>query len=191
MNTSTGAFLTSDTISPSREWGGTIDRQISGLMISGTNFIGTQTNFNDSCYDVWRMTDGSHQGRQCADYWGGNGISGSQAGTLSPSGLILSAAWGEIGQYDSRGDLVGSKFNLDDTTLEIKGMEFGSQTLYMAAIDSDGANAVFKASLPHGITVTTNPRGIASSGTSTVWVLVDAQPYDKVLPNKKRTDTRS
>ena len=178
MNTTTGAVSSADRVTPAREWGGDIDRQISGLSVVGTNFVGVQRNYNDSCYESWKMSDGTHMGRQCEhNTWEGEGIQGAEASTISPAGQVLTAAWADIATFDSSGEQQ-QKYSLDTNTHQITGLEFGSETLYMA---EDDTNSVYYASLPHGITVTQDPKGIASSGTSTIWVLVDAQPYDKIL----------
>ncbi len=178
INTTTGAFLVTDRVTPAREWGGDVDRQIGGLAVAGTNFMGIQTNFNESCYEYWKMTDGSHMGRYCEyNNWEGEGITGSRGATISPDGQVLSAAFYQIATFDSSGEQQ-IKYDLSVTTREITGLEFGGETLYMA---DDNTNSVYKSSLPHGVTVTQDPKGIASNGTTTIWVLVDGQPKDKIL----------
>ena len=63
------------------------------------------------------------------------------------------------------------------TDFIVKGLTYSGGLLYIADADS---KKVYKANIPHGQTVTTNPRGVAYDGTY-LYILVDASPNDKVL----------
>ena len=62
-------------------------------------------------------------------------------------------------------------------TFIIKGLTYDGGLPYIADADS---KKVYKANIPHGQTVTTDPRGVAYDGTY-LYILVDASPKDKVL----------
>ena len=57
-------------------------------------------------------------------------------------------------------------------------MTFIGPNLYFA---DDATNKIYRGSIPHGINVTTDPLALAANGTSTLYVLIDALPRDKIL----------
>ncbi|MBK50684.1 MAG: hypothetical protein CL768_06655, partial [Chloroflexi bacterium] len=59
----------------------------------------------------------------------------------------------------------------------ITGMAYDSNQVYLADADS---GKIIKANIPHGKTITQNPRGLAYDG-SNLFVVVDATPFDVVL----------
>lgn len=63
--------------------------------------------------------------------------------------------------------------SLDD----IVGLAFVSDTLYIADNDT---HKIYKASIPTGISITTDPKGLAYDGTY-LWILVDGTPNQEIL----------
>ena len=118
----------------------------------------------------------------CANF--DEGLVQSSGVTVAPDGFILAARDDEIVQlFDDGQELTG--WSVTAYATDIQGLTFVSSTLYVA--DADAAT-ILKTTVPSGIQVSTDPRGLAirtigsgTSTTSTLFVLVNATPVDKVL----------
>ena len=90
---------------------------------------------------------------------------------------------GDIFRFDEDGRLL-EEFTLSEPGFDrVKGSVFAGDTLYMAG-DDDGTNVVRSAGIPlPDITITNDPRGMATDGTD-LYVVVDATPVDKILKVK-------
>ena len=67
---------------------------------------------------------------------------------------------------------------LSPGAIDIKGMTFIGANLFFA---DDDTNKIYKGSIPHGISITTDPLALAANGTTTLFVLVDGTPRDKII----------
>ena len=90
---------------------------------------------------------------------------------------------GDIFRFDEDGRLL-EEFTLSEDGFDrVKGSVLAGNTLYMAG-DDDGTNVVRSAGIPlPDITITNDPRGMATDGTD-LYVVVDATPVDKILKVK-------
>ena len=103
---------------------------------------------------------------------------GYQAATYRTTNTRVYAAMAnKIYEFTAAGEQRQS-ITLSPGTTDIKGMTFIGPNLYFV---DDDTNKVYKGSIPHGINVTTDPLAQAANGTSTVYILVDGTPRDKIL----------
>ena len=175
----TGAQLS--VFNPQDQWGELGDN-IQGLGNDGSDLIIATNNQWESCLLTVDATFGDFMDRLCANF--DEGIVQPTGVTVAPDGFILAAKDDEIVQLFDDGKELNS-WVVTSFATDIQGLTFVSTTLYVADAD---AGAVLKTTVPSGIQVTTDPRGLAvrtvgsgTSTTSTLFVLVNATPVDKVL----------
>jgi len=144
---------------------------LEGITNDGTDlFMGMQWN-----RDIMkRDTSGGHEWDQ-SDW--SSPLEGFRAMAYrSETDHIFGARNSQIAVYDNQGWYT---YEYWSTALDnITGMTFIGDVLYIA----DDGGDVYKASIPTGISVTNNPKGLAyDADTNTLFILVDADPNDKIL----------
>ena len=172
----TGAQLSS--FNPQDQWGNDIWEGLLGLGNDGSDLILSTNNPWDPCLQRIDSLNGSNQSVLCADW--DKGIKQARAVAVASDGFILAAKDDDIVQLSPEGRENASWLNLANAT-DIKGLAFASSTLYIA---DDTSNTIYKTTVPSGIQVTTDPLALAygtANSTTTLFVLVDAMPVDKVL----------
>ena len=106
---------------------------------------------------------------------------GFQAGTYRTTNSRAYAAMvNKIYEFTASGEQ-RQIITLSPGTVDVKGMTFIGPNLFFA---DDSTNKIYKGSIPHGITVTTDPLALAygtANGTTTLFILADGTPRDKIL----------
>ena len=174
LDPSTG--LTTSSFEPTNQWGGTIGENLLGLGNDGTDVLISTNNPWDPCLDKVD-TAGNHEARLCADYQ--EGLMQATGVAVAPDDFILIGKGDELVQLDPQGRETNNWLTLASVD-DIQGLAFVGSTIYIAD-DSSGTDQIYKASVPSGINVTTNPLALAAIGTTTLAILVDATPVDKIL----------
>ena len=144
---------------------------LGGLGQDGTGLVGfTKTDrdiytISKSNGDAVRIeSDGTQEGFQAGTYRTSNNRSYAGSGNK----IYEFLAGGEQRQI----------ITLSPATVDIKGMTFIGPNIFFV---DDYTNKVYKGSVPHGISITTDPLALAANGTTTLFILVDGSPRDKVL----------
>ena len=152
---------------------------LGGLGYNGTNLVGF-TKLDRDFYTISK-TDGS------ATRVDTNGIQeGFQAASYrTANNRAYAAINNKVYEFASAGE-PRQAITLSPSTLDIKGMTFIGPNLYFA---DDSTNKIYRGSIPHGINVTTDPLALAANGTSTLYVLIDGTPRDKILTVDPATGT--
>ena len=162
---------------PQNQWGD-INENLRGLGNDGNDLLVSTNNPWDPCLQQVDSGTGNNQGQLCADFE--QGMTQAKGVAVAPDGFILVAKNNEIVQFNPEGQENVRWAGLSGAT-DIQGLTFVSSTLYVA---DDDTNKVYKTTVPSGIQVSTDPIGIAygtANGTTTLFVLVDGAPLDKVL----------
>ena len=149
---------------------------ITSLTNDGTDLIVGRRNNRD----LFRVR--TSDGMETESYWGDwNDPRGQTQGlafkTFDSQDYIFAVDPGikKIVKLDSEGNYM-QLWTLSTLT-KMKGLTFVGDTLYVADADS---KKIYKASVPSGGQVTTVPQGLTYGGT-TLYILVDALPQDKIL----------
>ena len=142
---------------------------IGGLSYDGTNLVAVRKANNEV---TTFNTLGQQQQTEWIDGASQEGATGLAFDTGSNRAFIAKA--GAVMRIDT---LIDVQQTWNTTLTDIQGQTYYDAVLYMADV---GTNKVYKTSIPSGISVTTNPRGMAYDGTY-LWVLVDGTPVDKIL----------
>ena len=152
---------------------------LGGLGYNGTNLVGF-TKVDRDFFTISKTdgaatrvdTNADQEGFQAASY-------------RTTNSRAYSAITNNIYEFTSVGE-VRQTIALSPSTVDIKGMTFIGPNLYFA---DDATNKIYRGSIPHGINVTTDPLALAANGTSTLYVLIDAAPRDKILVVDPSTGT--
>ena len=175
LNPDTGAQLSS--FEPQNQWG-FINENLLGLGNDGNDLLVSTNNPWDPCLQQVDSGMGLNQGQLCAD--SNQGMTQAKGVAVAPDGFITVAKNNEIIQLTPDGQENARWAGLVNAT-DIQGLTYVSGTLYVA---DDDTNRIYKTTVPSGIQVSTDPLGLAygmANSTTTLFVLVDGTPRDKVL----------
>ncbi len=173
LNPSTGAVI--KTITPQRQFGFDFFDKLTALANDGTNVVVDTPQSFDPCLDVVNSTSGDHV-KQLCDYDFNDGIEASRGLARDADGFYIAGKNADLVQLDPEGEESNS-WSVTGAT-DIQGLAFSDSVLYIA---DKGTQKIYKTSVPSGIQVTTRPLALAVQGTTTMYVLVDATPVDKIL----------
>ena len=107
--------------------------------------------------------------------WPYNAAHGLAVGSGDHPFFFVSEGETVVKRNKDDGSSTGASWTIEN--LIIKGLAYSGGLLYMADAD---AKKVYKTNIPHGQTVTTDPRGVAYDGTY-LYILLDASPKDKII----------
>ena len=107
--------------------------------------------------------------------WPHNAAHGLAVGSGDHPFFFVSEGEAIVKRNKDDGSTTGVSWTL--TNLIIKGLTYQGGLLYIADADS---KKIYKTNIPHGQTVTTDPRGVAYDGTY-LYILVDGSPKDKIV----------
>ena len=177
LNPATGAEQSS--INPQYTWGDIHDNII-GLSNDGSDLIvsTSRDDFWNQCLEIIDPATGNNQGGLCSG--GGTGLGQARGVAVAPDEFVLIAQNDELVQLNPEGMETNRWSNLIGST-DVNGLTFVGNTLYLADDDND---KIYKTTVPSGIQITTDPLALAygtASGTTTLFILVDAAPVDKIL----------
>ena len=173
-----GSFL------PQNQWGDTIWNNLLTLTNNGNDILISTLDPWDQCLKWLNSSNGGTEGQFCPPWE--QGLTSATGLAVTADGDVLEAKDGTIVHVTA-----DETFAITYQTGlgEIIGLTFVSASLYMA---DDATDTIYKATVPSGVEITTDPRALAygTVGTSTtMFILVDATPKDKVLLVDLATDT--
>ena len=161
MDPSTGVVATSVSIPG---WG-----DMGGLTNDGTNMVAIGSTDNNTTFF---NTLGQEQQSAWVNGSAMNGATGLAFD--SPNSRAFVAKTGTVMRVNTQLDV---QQTWNTTLTDIQGQTYYDAVLYLA---DAGTGKVYSASIPSGISVTVNPRGMTYDGTD-LYILVDGTPADKVL----------
>ena len=151
-----------------------IHQPLGGLGHDGSDLVGFLKQFDRSFFTI-NKTTGDNKPIN-VDF--NEGADGYQAATYRDStDRAYAATANVIYEFTANGD-ERQIITLTPSTTDIKGLTFVDANLYIA---DDDTNKIYRGSIGHGITITTDPLALAANGTSTLYVLVDGAPNDVIL----------
>ena len=157
-----------------------------GLGNDGTDLVVSDNNQWDNCLDLVNSSTGDNQSHICAEWQ--EGLIQAKGVAVAPDDFILVGKNDELVQLDPEGKEANRWSGLTGLT-DIEGLAFAGSTLYVADNTND---KVYKTTVPSGISITTDPLALAygtANNTTTLFILVNATPVDKVLLVNPETGT--
>ena len=173
-----GSFL------PENQWGDTIWSNLFALTNDGSDILLSTQDPYDQCLKWVNSATGGTEGQFCPPWE--QGLTSVTGLAITTDGDVLEAKDGTIVHVTAdEAFAITYQTGLGD----VIGLTFVSSNLYMADDDTD---TIYRATVPSGVEITTDPRALASrtvGTTTTMFILVDATPKDKILLVDLGTDS--
>ena len=174
LDPSTGNEL--NNFMPQNPWGGDVHNNITALGNDGTDLLMANQDPWDQCLKVVNPSNGDSEGQFCPPFE--QGLNSASGLAVTTDGDVVEARDGTVVHITEDQTFA---ITYDTSLGDVQGMAFVSSNLYMADDDTD---TIYKTTVPSGVEITTDPRALAYrtvGATTTMFVLVEATPKDKVL----------
>ena len=169
---------------PENQWGDSIWNNLLALANDGTDILLSTQDPWDRCLKWVNGSTGNTEGQFCPP--GEQGLASAAGLAITTEGGVIEAKDGTIVHVTADETFA---ITYQTSLTDIKGLTFVSANLYMAG---GGTNTIYKATVPSGVNITTDPRALAQrtvGATTTMFILVDATPKDKILLLDPATST--
>ena len=169
---------------PQNQWGDNIWSNLLALTNDGSDILISVQDPWDQCLKWVNSSTGNSEGQFCPPF--DQALTSATGLAITTDGDVLEAKDGAIVHVTADETFA---ITYQTSLTDIRGLTFVSANLYMADDDTD---TIYKTTVPSGVEITTDPRALAYSAvgtTTTMFILVDATPKDKVLLVDLATDT--